>query len=131
MLRNSQAIIGGTIRNVSGQRLENLIIQLELRRRDVESSETRELQVVPQILEPGAEGRYSITVASRQWSGSHLLRLRSGTDGREVVFKSEVGARRPPERPAAGREKVVIVPRPKSKQHDDYLNTPETAIPIH
>jgi hypothetical protein len=130
MLKGSQALIGGTVRNISGKRLENLSVELELRRRDGSGTETRELSVTPQTLEPGAEGRYALNVPTRDWSSSHLLSLRCGSPPGELAFKSEVGARRPPERLPEGRERIVIVPRPKPRQGDDYLNTPETADPI-
>jgi hypothetical protein len=130
LLKGSQALIGGTVRNISGKRLENLSVELELRRRDGSGTETRELPVTPQTLEPGAEGRYTLTIPSRDWSSSHLSSLRCGSPPDEVAFKSEVGARRPPERIPEGREKIVIVPRAKPRHGDDYLNTPETADPI-
>ncbi len=130
MLKGSQAIIAGTVRNISGAPLENLIIELELKRRDGGETERRQLQVAPSSLEPGGEGRYSIMVPSREWISAHAVKLKSSTRSDEIAFKSEVGARRPPERLPERREKVVVVPRPKPKKGDDYLNTPETADPI-
>jgi hypothetical protein len=129
MPKGSQAVIGGTVRNISGERLENVSVELELIRRDGKGTETRELALAPAVLEPGAEGRYSITVLPKDWKGSHILRLKSSTRPAELAFKSEVGARRPPERIPAARERIVIV-RPKPKKGDDYLNTPETADQI-
>ena len=129
MLKGSQAVIGGTVRNISGQKLEDLIVELQLMRRDGDGTETRELPLTPQSLEPGAEGRYSITVPSREWRDTRIVRIKSGTRPGEIAFTSEIGARRPPERIPETREKIVVV-RPKPKKGDDYLNTPETADPI-
>ncbi|HEV2707961.1 MAG TPA: hypothetical protein VGV59_18730 [Pyrinomonadaceae bacterium] len=128
MPKGSQAVIGGTVRNISGERLENVVVELELVRRDGKGTETRSLPLAPAVLEPGAEGRYSITVLPKDWKGSHILRLKSSTRPDELAFKSEVGARRPPERIQPARERIVV--RPKPKKGDDYLNTPETADQI-
>jgi hypothetical protein len=121
-LKGPQAIVGGTVQNITGERLEALTVELELKRRKGGETETRDVRLEPQDLAPGEEGRYSLSVLAREWSGVRVLRLRSGTRAADVAFKSEVGARRPLERTPAG--KVVIVPRPKSKG-DDFINTPD------
>lgn len=129
MPKGSRAVIGGTVRNISEERFENVVVEIELVRRDGKGTETRQLPLTPAVLEPGAEGRYSITVLPKDWKGSHILRLKSSTRPNDLAFKTEVGARRPPERIPEARERIVVV-RPKPKKGDDYLNTPETADQI-
>ena len=128
MLRGSQAVIGGTVENVGGRRLEDLLVVLELRRRDGGQNETRELPLTPDDLGPGERGRYSITLPTREWSSARVLRLRSGGAAEELAFRSARGALRPHEKPPEG--KVVVVPRPRSKG-EEFINSPDNpdAIP--
>src|SRR2546423_156275 len=57
MLSKPYAIIGGTVENVSGAKLENLSVEIELRRRDDGSTERREVAVEPGDLDPGKQGK--------------------------------------------------------------------------
>src|SRR3712207_2724064 len=52
MLRGSQAVLGGTVENLSGARLENLKLELELQRRGDEATEKRTVEVKPAVLAP-------------------------------------------------------------------------------
>lgn len=126
MLKGSQAIIGGTVENVAGERLESLTVELELRRRKDNQTEVRALEIVPPTLAPGERGRYTLTLPSNQWSGSRILRLRSATRGEDIAYKSQVGARRPPERIPDTR-KVIVEPRPTRPRRDgeEFINTPD------
>jgi hypothetical protein len=130
MLRRPHAILGGTVENIGGAPLENLSVELELRRRGDGAIEVRQVPVVPAALAPGQKGRYSLQVLSGEWSGSRLLRLRSGARETDVAFKSSPGARRPPERIPV--ERIVsgkAVPRPKP-QGEEFINTPDTATSV-
>jgi hypothetical protein len=129
-LRGSQALITGTVRNISGQRLEALSLEMELKRRDnPQAAENRKVQVVPADLAPGEVGRYSLSLQSSEWSGARVLNLNSGRRTEAVAFKSAVGARRPAERPAPDAPKIVVVPRPRPKG-EEFINTPDTPIRI-
>jgi hypothetical protein len=131
MLRKPHAILGGTVENVGGSPLENLSVELELRRRRDGAVELRRVPVVPAALAPGETGRYSLKVLSEEWSGSRLLRLRSGSRESDVAFKSSPGARRPPERIPV--ERVVsgkpAPARPRSNG-EEFINTPDTATSV-
>lgn len=126
-LRGSQSVIGGTVQNVSGQRLEEVVVELELSRRDDDTTQVRAVQVTPASLSPGEEGRYSLTISNREWGGSKLLRVRSSSRTEELAFVTQPGAKRPPERTPDG--KIIIVRKPRTKG-DDFLNTPDDADPI-
>ena len=125
MPKGAQAILGGTIVNTTGERLENLSVELELRRRKDQTIERRSLKVEPQSLAPGERGRYSLSIPKQEWSGSRLVRLRSSSRAEDVPYQTEVGARRPPERIPESRTKVVNVPKPRPRQGEEFINTPD------
>lgn len=129
MLAKPYAIIGGTVENVGAGRLEKLSVEVELKRRADGSVETREVNVAPSDLEPGRQGKFSLRVLSEEWSGSRVVRLRSGAVPREVAFKPLPGAKRPPERI---RDNVIIVktPGPKKPSGGDFINTPDTPYKV-
>jgi hypothetical protein len=128
VLRGSQALIGGTVQNVSGQKIDNLLIDLELSRRDDGGKTLKQVQIMPASLSPGEEGKYSLTISNREWSGSKILRIRSGTGSVEdVAFTSQPGAKRPRERTPEGKTIVVERPRPKG---EEFINTPDNPDPV-
>lgn len=132
MLRKPHAILGGTVENISDAPLENLSVELELRRRDDGAIELRQVPIVPSQLAPGEKGRYRLEVLSEEWSGSRLLRLHSGSRGTDVAFRSSPGARRPPERLPVervgnGTRAAPARPRP---QGEEFINTPDTATSV-
>lgn len=119
------AIIGGTVQNVGAERLEKLSVEIELRRRSDGSVERREVAVEPGELDPGKKGKYSLKVLSEEWSGSRVVRLRSGSRTQEVAFKSLPGAKRPPEK-IEGKTVTVNPPPRKKADGDEFINTPDT-----
>ncbi|HEX8473673.1 MAG TPA: hypothetical protein VF666_06540 [Pyrinomonadaceae bacterium] len=126
MLKGSQAVIGGTVENVASERLEKLSLELELKRRKDQSTEIRSLEIKPQTLAPGERGRYSLALPSNVWSGSRIVRLRSATRAEDIAYKSEVGARRPPER--LPESTTVVLPqtqRPRRSTGEEFINTPD------
>lgn len=129
MLAKPFAILGGAVENVGPEKLEELSIEIELRRRDDSGVETREIKVVPDQLEPGQKGKFSLKVLSEEWSGSRVVRLKSGTRTQEVAFKSLPGAKRPPEK---FKDNVTIVNTPAKKRagSDDFINTPDTPYSV-
>lgn len=130
LLKDRQAIIGGRVQNISGTALQELSVEVELTSRRDGTTETRNLPVTPASLRPQEEGRYSIAVRSHDWSRARLLKLKSGArQPEEVSYKSQVGAKRPPERVPQGRTTVVVAPRPRNSG-EEFLNTPETAISV-
>ena len=126
-LSGGQAVAGGTVRNISAEKLEGLSVEIELKSRAGDGKEVRQVVVEPRDLPPGQEGKYSLQIAPKAWSGVTVTRLMSAARGGEIPFKPELGARRPAEgRPAP---KVVVEPRPRQKG-DDFINTPDTPVRI-
>jgi hypothetical protein len=129
MLARPYAIIGGTVQNVGAERLEKLSVEIELRRREDGSIERREVSVEPGKLEPGEQGRFKLKVLSEEWSGSRVVRLRSGSRTQEVTFKSLPGAKRPPEK-IEGRVVNVTPPARKKSDGSEFINTPDTPYKV-
>ena len=130
MLKGSQAIIGGVVQNTSARKLEALKVELELKRRRDDSSETRVVELRPQNLAPGEQGRYAITLASREWVAARVARLLDANNA-AISFKSSPGAKRPLER--IGDGKIVVEPVPRSKTTrgaEEFINTPDNPSKI-
>jgi hypothetical protein len=128
-LQGDNALIGGVVRNISNARLDDLIIEIQLIPRAGENLKVQQVRLEPASLNPGQEGRYSLSIPSHQWSATRLVRVLSTARNAEIAFKSQVGERRPLEQPAQGA-KVVVVTKPKGKD-GGFLNTPDNPIPIH
>ncbi|MFL6209058.1 MAG: hypothetical protein ACJ74W_09420 [Pyrinomonadaceae bacterium] len=129
LLQGGDAVVGGIVRNISNARIDELSVEIQLIPRAGEKLKVQQVKLEPANLNPGEEGRYSLTVPSRQWSATRLVRLLSGARQTELAFKSQLGERRPLEGPPQGA-KIVIVPDRKGKR-DDFLNTPDNPIAIH
>jgi hypothetical protein len=130
MLRKPHAVLGGTVKNVGTEKLENLSLELELIRRDDGSAVRRSVEVEPRELAPGGSGKYSFKVLSDEWSGSRIISLRSGSGPREIAFKTLPGARRPPEK-TTSVTRVVQDSRPRStSKGEEFINTPDTATSV-
>lgn len=130
-LQNGNALVGGTVRNVSNARLDNLMVEIQLIPRSGEELKLQQVNLEPASLNPGEEGHYSLAVPSHQWSATRLVRLYSAARNTEIGFKSQVGERRPVETQPEGMRRVVVVPHSKSSGNDGFLNTPDKPIPIH
>ena len=129
MLSKPYAIIGGTVENVSGAKLENLSVEIELRRRDDGSTERREVAVEPGDLDPGKQGKYSLKVLSDEWSSSRVVSLRGGAARKEVAFKTQPGAKRPPEK-FGGNVVIVKTPSRKKSNGEEFINTPDNPVKV-
>jgi hypothetical protein len=124
LIKGSQAMIGGTLVNISPEDLTDLTVELELHQRKGGGKETRSLPVTPKDLTPQQQGRYTLTVLSRDYSYARLIRIKSNARPTEVVFKSAPGTQRPPEPPP--QSKTVIVPRPTPRKgEEEFINTPD------
>jgi hypothetical protein len=129
-LAKPYAVVGGTVKNVGPQKLERLSVQVELRRRDDNTIERREVGLEPADLAPGEQGKFALKVKTDEFRGSSVVGLRSGARDEDVAFVSLPGAKRPPERLP---ERVVNVRTPKQKPRsagDEFINTPDTPIKV-
>jgi hypothetical protein len=126
MLKGSQTIIGGTLVNISQEPISNLSVELELRARKGGNVETRAVSVEPQNLAPNQQGRYSLKLATRDYSHARLLRIKSGSRADEVAFKSMPGAQRPPEVIKPEVKTTIVKQPPKRGNGEEFINTPDT-----
>jgi hypothetical protein len=127
--KGPQAIIGGTVHNISGENLSNLSLELELTHRKDTGTEVRVLNVEPRDLAPDQKGRYSLTVTG-DYSSVKLLHIKSGANSDEIGFKKAPGAPRPVER-APETTRTIIVNRPSApKQGEEFINTPDNPSKI-
>ena len=129
MIKGAQAVIVGTMQNISNVTLADLSLELELTRRDDGAKEARTLALAPKDLAPNEQGRYSLTVLSREFKQVRVVRVLSGTRPNEVAFATAPGAQRPPG-PPPQTNKTIIVNRPRTS-NSDFINTPDnpTTIP--
>jgi hypothetical protein len=125
LLKSGRTIIGGSVKNISGEKLGGLSVELELRRRGGGSPEQRLVALEPPQLESEQEGRYSLTVSSRDYGSVRLVGLRGGPDSQLLAYTSEPGQKRPPE-----RLEPKVIPGQKRSQNE-FLNSPEnpTRVP--
>ncbi len=128
-LQGSRSVIAGSVQNVSAESLNQISIVFELIRRDTGAKEVREVNIQPSSLSPRQEGKFSLTLSNREWSGSRILKVISPDTQQEgLAFIYEPGVKRPPERfPEVN--KTIIVQRPKPKG-EEFLNSPDDAVPI-
>ncbi len=121
LLKGRQTIIGGTVRNISAERLSALTVALELRRRKDGFLEQTSAAVEPGDLAPDQEGRYVLKLPAQQYISVRLVGLKGGAETALLAYTSASGQKRPPER---NEPKVVTVPRPGSRG-GEFLNSPD------
>jgi hypothetical protein len=126
MIKGGQAVIGGTVNNISQETLKSLSVELELTKREGGVVEKKVLPLEPRDLAPGQSGRYTITI-SRDYRGARLSKLLS-EESNEIPFRTAQGAKRPPEKPSP--TKTIVVKPKSSKAGEDFINTPDTPIII-
>jgi len=129
MIKGPQAVIGGTVQNISPAKYTNLKVEIELKRRKDGGVETRMLDLVPSEVEPEQQGRYSLNVPSREYRESKVLSIRSGEGFTFVPFKTMPGASRPKERLPESKT-IIIKPSPRRGNGEEFINTPETPVKI-
>jgi hypothetical protein len=121
LLKGGQTIIGGTVRNISQEKLIGLSVVLELRRRKDGTLEQTEATVEPNELEPAQEGRYLLKLPAKEYLSVRLAGLKAGGDSAQLAYTTAPGQKRPPERL---EPRVVTVPRSGSRG-DGFLNSPD------
>ncbi|MBV9957731.1 MAG: hypothetical protein JO360_04885 [Acidobacteria bacterium] len=130
MIKGSQVLLGGTVVNISAEKLTNVSVVLELRRRKDNVSETRTLQVEPRDLAPQEQGRYSVTVPSGDYRETRVIHIKSGARADEVAFKILPGAQRPLEKPTQTTKTIIVKPSPRRDKGEEFINTPDNPVTI-
>jgi hypothetical protein len=127
LLRNSQAVIGGAVRNISNEPMGAIAIIIELTRQGGNDRERRIISLTPSRLAPGEEGRYSLTAPAREWSEMRVVQILDQTSGREIAFNTSLGARRPPQARPTPRPPILL---PPTRNNNGFYNTPDNPIVV-
>jgi hypothetical protein len=120
LLKGGKTIIGGIVRNTSAEKLEELSVELELKRRSDGVTETRSVPLAPANLESQQEGRYVLELKVQDYSSVRLVALKAGPNFLPLPYATAQGQKRPPERL---EPKTIIVGRPSGKG-GEFINSP-------
>lgn len=112
--------IGGVVKNISKQDLNNLSIVLELRRRKDGGLEETALPVTPAQLQPDQEGVYTMQAPAQDYGSIRLAGVKADPQSTLIAYSSSQGKKRPPER----LEPRTIVMKRAGKP-GEFINTPD------
>jgi hypothetical protein len=121
LLKGDQSLLGGTVKNISSENLNDLSVNLELIRRKDGKTDKVSAPVDPSHLSPQQEGRYSLQLHAADYLSVRLAGLTSGNKPELLSYVAGPGQKRPPERLET---RTIIVPRPGSSK-GGFLNTPD------
>jgi hypothetical protein len=123
IVTGNKTVLGGTIHNISTETLQNIAVELQLRRRAGSGVDTRSAAPETPDLAPDASTRYSLEVATQDYITATFARVIGGSDRAAIAFKAKAGNERPPlDAPAS--KTVVVGEKPKSNGKDEFINTP-------
>lgn len=127
VLKDSQVVISGKVRNISRESLNDLSLELELKRRSDSSLEVRSIEIEPNDLAPGGEGKYALVLPRKEFSGTQIKHLKSAARSTLIAFKTAPGTPRPKELPPEPPTRTVIIQRPSPRSKgEEFINTPDT-----
>lgn len=130
MIKGAQVIVGGTVQNISNAALSDLSLEIELTRRADGSTESRTLTLAPKNLGPGEQGKYALTVLSRDFKRARVVRVKSVARADEIAFATAPGNQRPAG-PPQQNNKTIIVNRPAPRDgNGDFINSPDNPTTI-
>lgn len=122
VVKGKSTTLSGTVHNISPETLQNIAVELALRRRAGSGVETRVVVTDAAVLPPDGRARYSLEVATQDYSTSTFMRVIAGNERTPVAFKAMPGNAAPPmESPAS---KTIVVGKPGSGKRDEFINTP-------
>jgi hypothetical protein len=122
LVNGKTTTLGGTVHNISNENLQNVAVELQLRRRVGSGVDPHIVALETPDLAPDARAHYSVQVATDDYISSTFARVVMGTDQAAVPFKALPGNERPPMDPPAS--KTIIVDKKQPGKHDEFINTP-------
>jgi hypothetical protein len=130
-IKGAQALLEGTVENISSAPMNDLSIELQLIPRMADARAVRRtLALTPKDLAPGERGQYSLTVLSRDYKQARVVSVKSSSRAGEIAFATAPGAQRPAG-PPASNNKTVIINRPSPKNSNgDFINSPDNPTTI-
>jgi hypothetical protein len=130
MIKGAQVTVGGTVQNISNATLADISLELELTRRADGSTESRTIAISPKDLAVGEQGRYALTVLSRDFKRARIVRVKSGARANELAFATAPGKARPAG-PPPSNNRTIIVNRPAPRDSNGgFINTPDNPTTI-
>ncbi|HKP39086.1 MAG TPA: hypothetical protein VJT71_19665 [Pyrinomonadaceae bacterium] len=123
IVNGKSTVLGGTVHNVSTEVLQNIAVELQLRRRAGSGVDLRAITPESPDLAPDARTRYSLEIPTQDYITSTFFRVVGGGDRAAIPFKAQPGNEAPPmDAPAS---KTVVVEKPRSNRgKDEFINTP-------
>jgi hypothetical protein len=122
LVNGKTTTLGGTVHNISNENLQNISVELQLRRRVGSGVDSRIVALETTDLGPDARAHYSTQVATDDYISSTFSRVVMGTELAAVPFKALPGNERPPMDPPAS--KTIVVDKKQPGKHDEFINTP-------
>jgi hypothetical protein len=119
-LQGGNTTIGGTVKNTSSEKLSQLSLEVELKRRKDAQTEIKVVALNPSALDPDQEGHYSMQLRAQDYSSAKVVALKVGTD--PLPFTTAQGQKRPLER--LEPKTIIVGTRPPGK-NDGFLNSPD------
>lgn len=130
MIKGAQVLVGGTVQNISNTALSDLSLELELTRRVGGAKESKTIALEPKDLAPNEQGRYSLTVLSRDFKQVRVVSVRSGDRAHEVAFATAPGAQRPPSPPPSNNKTIIVNRSAPRSSNGEFINTPDNPTKI-
>jgi len=124
-LEKGMTTIGGVVKNISKQDLNNLSVVLELRRRKDAGLEQTLLPVSPAQLQPEQEGSYSMIVPAQDFASIRLAGLKADPQSSLIAYSSSQGKKRTPERL---EPKTIVVKR--AGKPGEFINSPDNPVRV-
>lgn len=121
LLQGSNTLLGGTVRNISNEKLTGLSVELEVKRRKDNTTEKKLVAVNPSDIDPAQDGRYSIQLKAQEYASAKVTALRAGPQG-TLPYTLAQGEKRPLERLDS---KTIVVDKPRGKR-PEFLNSPDS-----
>lgn len=123
MNQGGTSTIAGTVKNTSNETLQQVVVELELKRRKDAVTETKLLALNPTDLQPEAEGRYALQLRVQDYSFAKLVGLKVGAGQLPLAYTSAQGQKRPLERLES--KTVVVGAKQSPGKKGEFLNSPD------
>ncbi len=127
MMRAGKTVLGGTVTNISNQRLGPLTIELKLKRRQDGGIDKKSIVLEPREIEPQQEARYSVELQTREYGSARVSALTTEGNSQPLPYSTAQGRKRPLERTES--KTIPIDKRPPGKG-DEFDNSPDNPARI-
>ena len=123
MVNGKTTTLGGPVHNISNETMQNIAVELQLRRRVGSGMDTRVIAPEMTDLAPDARAHYSVQVATEDYISATFSRVVGGADRAAVPFKALPGNPAPP-MDAPASKTIVVGKASRSGKGDEFINTP-------